>query len=238
MSRRPALAPAAVTAALALAALAALAPAARAHTMSDGRVDLVAEGDRLVGTIDVAVRDLHDLLGLDSDGDLRITAAEVAGHAPAIAAYVAAHLAITTPDGACTLALGDHGVVDRADGAHVALALVATCPGRVTRATVDYRLLYELDAQHRGLVRAGDGRGIARQGASAVAVVVRSGTLARAGAAMPGGPLALAGAGAVLALALAVLVLRRTTRHSLVAVAGLAAAFAAPVAWALHRLVA
>jgi hypothetical protein len=210
---------------------------AAAHTMSDGHLDLVADGDRLVGTLDVAVRDLHDAFGLDPGGDGAITGADLAAREDAITAYVTTHLVLTSDAGPCGLTPGALGVIDRADGAHVAVALTATCPAPPTAVTVDYRLLYELDAQHRGLIHIGDGRAIAWDGSGPVRVTVRAGALPRLAAAVPGGRCTLMFAAAGLALALAALLLRRTTKLPLVVVLGIAVAAAAPVGWSIHRLV-
>jgi hypothetical protein len=214
-----------------------LAGSAAAHTMSDGHLVLVPDGRRLVGTLDVAVRDLHDAFGLDPGGDGAITWADVTARRAAIATYVAEHLTIASDDGPCGITTGVLGVVDRPDGSHVSVALSATCPSAAAAVTVDYRMLYELDAQHRGLLHVGDGRAIARDGAGPVRITVRSGVLAAMGGAMPGGPIALAIAGALIALALAVLILRRTTPHALPVVLAIAVVVSAPVWWSLHRLV-
>jgi hypothetical protein len=219
-----------------LAALAVGAPAF-AHTMSDGHLELVADGRRLVGMLDVAVRDLHDVLGLDPGRDGAITWADVAARRDAIAAYVTARLVISSGDGACGIATGALGAVDRPDGSHVAIALSATCPSPPTTVTIDYRLLYELDAQHRGLLHVGESHAIAKNGGGPVTLTVRSGVLARVAAAVPGGGVALAFAAAVLALALAALILRRTSRLALLHTIVISVVVSAPVWWSVHRLV-
>jgi hypothetical protein len=224
--------------ALSAAAIAATSGAARAHTMSDGHLELVADGRRLTGTLDVAVRDLNDAFGLDPGGDGAITWADVTARQQAIARYVERGLTITSDAGPCGIATGALGAIDRPDGSHVAIALTATCPEIPLSVTVDYHLLYELDAQHRGLLHVGEGHAIAKNGDGPVRITVRSGVLARAAAALPGGALGLAIAGAVLALGLALMIVRRTTRLAWLHAAGVAAAVSAPVCWSLYRLVA
>jgi hypothetical protein len=225
-----------VAAGIALVALGAAAPA-RAHTMSDGHLELVPDGRRLVGTLDVAVRDLHDVLDLDPGRDGAITWADVLARRDAIAAYVTDRLVLSSSDGACGLAVGALGAVDRPDGAHVAIALTATCPSPPADVTIDYRLLYELDAQHRGLLHAGEARAIAKVDGGPVTLAVRSGVLARVAGAVPGGAVGLAFAAAALALALAALILRRTSRRPLPQILAIAAVVSAPVWWSIHRLV-
>ncbi len=138
----------------------ALAGVADAHTLSDGYVELRAEGATVRGRVDLAARDLHDALGLD-DGDGRLRWSEVLRHDAAIRAYVADRVRLSTAAGACPLATGALTAIDRADGPHVAVAVTARCPGDAAPLTVDYRALFDVDATHRGLVRVDGARGTA-----------------------------------------------------------------------------
>ena len=190
-------------------AVAAAAAPARAHTMSDGHLIMAAGRDTLEGALDLPVRDLHDAIGLDPDGDGAITWGELVARRDAIAGYVVERLAIRSDDGACALTAGALGSLDRADGAHVAIELVARCPAPMTAVVVDYRLLHELDAQHRGLIQIGDGAGLAIHRAGPVRLTVRAGVLARAAAAIPGGTRAFYLAAALIAVALVTLFRRR-----------------------------
>lgn len=225
------------TLALAAALVAATAGVAAAHTMSDGHLELVADGPRLVGTLDVAARDLHDAFGLDPGGDGAITWTDVTTGKAAIAKYVVDHLAITSADGPCPITTGALGEIERPDGSHVAIAITATCPAAETTVTVDYRMLYELDAQHRGLLHVGDGRAIAKNGDKPIALTVRSGVLPHLAAALPAGAIVLPLAAALLAFVLAFAIVRRTTRRPLIPVIAIAAVVSAPVWWSLHHLI-
>lgn len=139
-------------AALVALALALAAGTAAAHTQSDGYIELTADGEQLRGRVDLAARDLDLALGLD-DGDGALRWRELVAATPRLHAYVAARLTIATAAGPCVLTPGELGAVERADGRHVAIALVATCPSAADPITVDYRAIMDVDAQHRGLVR-------------------------------------------------------------------------------------
>jgi hypothetical protein len=223
--------------ALAAAVVAAAPGIAAAHTMSDGHLELVTDGARLVGTLDVAARDLHDAFGLDPGGDGAITWADVTAGKAAIGKYVVDHLAIKSADGPCPITTGELGEIERPDGSHVAIAVTATCAAPATTVTVDYRMLYELDAQHRGLLHVGDGRAIAKNGDGPITLAARSGLLPRLAAAIPAGAIVLPLAAALLVLVLAIAILRRTTRRPLLPVIAIAAVVSAPVWWSLHHLV-
>lgn len=141
-----------------VAALALTASGAVAHTQSDGYVELTAAGAEVTGRVDLAARDLELAIDLD-DGDGALRWREVAAAAPRLHAYLRDHLALRVAAGPCPLVLGALGTVPRADGAHLAIALRATCPGPADPLTVDYRALFAVDAQHRGLIRFDSGAG-------------------------------------------------------------------------------
>lgn len=157
-----------------LAIVAGLAGAANAHTLSDGYVELDSHEQAITGRIDLAARDLHDAIGLD-DGDGQLRWREIAGRADAIRGYVAAHVLISVAAGPCPLTLGALAVVARADGAHVSVAVAGHCPGRADPLTVDYRAIFGVDAQHRGLIRFTGAGGTTVAVASGAPVTVRGG---------------------------------------------------------------
>jgi hypothetical protein len=143
-----------------LAMTAALVGVASAHTLSDGYVELAADGATVRGRVDLAARDLHDALGLD-DGDGRLRWSEITAHDAAIRAYVTDRIRLSTAAGPCPLTTGALAALDRADGTHVAVAVSARCAGAAEPLTVDYRALFDVDATHRGLLRLDGAHGAA-----------------------------------------------------------------------------
>ena len=123
-----------------------------AHKPSDAHLRLELADQTLSGRLDIAVRDLDAALGLDGDLDGNVTWSELSAAAPRIDAYVAARLAIAADGSPCTLALGGPALTDLSDGAYWAVPITARCPHAPTAVTFTYRLLFDLDAQHRGLV--------------------------------------------------------------------------------------
>jgi hypothetical protein len=124
---------------------------AYAHKPSDAHVRLAVAGDAITGRIDVALRDLDGALGLDTDGDGAITWGELSASAANIDAYLAQRFAIA----GCTLSFAPGALVDLSDGTYWAAPLTATCADSAA-ITIEYRLLFDIDAQHRGLVHVGD----------------------------------------------------------------------------------
>lgn len=144
-------------------ALVALAAPAHAHTMSNGYLELTVEGASARGQLDLSVRDLNDAVGLDVDLDGAVRWSEARARTLALTDYVASALVVANGADRCGLTFGALGTVRRADGEHLALPITASCDERIGELSVDYRLLFEIDAQHRGLVQ------VARAGAAEAA---------------------------------------------------------------------
>ncbi|MCW5805694.1 MAG: HupE/UreJ family protein [Deltaproteobacteria bacterium] len=133
-------------------AICASAGVARAHKPSDAHVAIAVDGDRVHGSIGIAVRDLDGALDLDGDGDGRVTWAEAQAAEPRIAAYVAERFELSGDGARCELALDAAALVDFTDGAYWTVPFRAACAGTSAFA-LTYRILFDLDAQHRGLVQ-------------------------------------------------------------------------------------
>ena len=129
-----------------------LSATAWAHKPSDAHVEIAITGARLSGTIAVALRDLDGALAIDSDGNGTITWAEALAAAPRIDAYTRQHLMIGDGDAACSLSFGAPKLADFSDGAYWTAPITGECPSAPTELVVTYALLFEIDAQHRGIV--------------------------------------------------------------------------------------
>jgi hypothetical protein len=134
-----------------LALVAAATGTAAAHKPSDAHVRLEVDGSRVTGRIDVALRDLDAALALD-DGDGALTWGEVSAQESRIADYLGQRLSL---DG-CTLSLGAPALVDLSDGAYWSTPIAARCASDVAMLSIRYALLFDIDAQHRGLVHVAD----------------------------------------------------------------------------------
>lgn len=141
---------------------------ALAHKPSDAHLQLTVDGNRVEGRLDVAVRDLDGALQLDTDGDGAITWAELSAATPRIDRYIADRLAFATNGSPCVLTLGATALVDLSDGPYWAQSLTSQCPASARTLSITYRLLFDLDAQHRGLVHL--------EGAKGRALIIRDGT--------------------------------------------------------------
>jgi hypothetical protein len=127
---------------------------ASAHRPSDSTVRLVVTGDHIAARWDIAVRDLDSVLGLDAGGDRTVSGGELRAAWPRIAAYALPRLTVTADGVPCRLALAGHdaAIAQHSDGAYAVLALEAVCPDAPRMLGVEYRLFFDVDPQHRGLV--------------------------------------------------------------------------------------
>ncbi len=130
-------------------------PRAWAHKPSDSYLSLDVDGPVVHGRWDLALRDLDYALDLDADGDGKLTWGEVKSKEGEIAAYALARLGVRAQGAACALTLDATGwaVAAHSDGAYVVLAFDARCGEDVHVLGLEYRLFFDLDPQHRGIVR-------------------------------------------------------------------------------------
>jgi hypothetical protein len=123
-----------------------------AHKPSDSYLRLALDGAVAQGQWDIALRDLDHALGLDADQDGAITWGELRQRHADIAAYALPHLEITSDRGTCPAIAVQHLVDEHTDGAYAVIRFRARCNGIPTQWELRYRLFFDLDPQHRGLL--------------------------------------------------------------------------------------
>ena len=136
---------------IALAAL--LCAPAWAHKPSDSYLVIDVKDAKLTLQWDIALRDLDMAIGLDDNGNGELTWNEVRAKHADIASYALSRLALSSEGAACPLTVTRHAIDDHTDGAYAVLYLSATCPGAVATLDMKYGLLFDIDPQHKGLLR-------------------------------------------------------------------------------------
>ena len=126
---------------------------ALAHKASDSYLTLSAHGTAISVRWDIALRDLDYALGLDANGDRAITWGELRVQQQRIARYALARLHLSADGRACAFGPVAQAVDTHSDGAYTVLQFTAICADAPRRIDVDYRLLFDLDPLHRGLLR-------------------------------------------------------------------------------------
>ena len=123
-----------------------------AHKASDSYLVLKVAGQDVSGQWDIALRDIDFAIGLDANGDGDITWGEVRARHADIAAWALGRLTLQR-GGDCTMQVVEHLVDKHTDGTYAVLRLSGSCPSKTQALAVNYRLLFDVDRQHRGLLR-------------------------------------------------------------------------------------
>lgn len=129
-----------------------LIPAAHAHKASDSYLVLDVKGQTVTGQWDIAVRDIDFALGLDADGNAEVTWGELRSRQADIASWALSRLNLQRGV-ECALRLAELQVDDHTDGGYAVLKLAGDCPKAEGGLGLSYRLMFDLDALHRGLLR-------------------------------------------------------------------------------------
>jgi hypothetical protein len=135
------------------AALFGLAAGAHAHQGSDSYLSLKVDGQSMTGQWDIAVLDLARVIGLDADGDGNITRSELEAKRAEIERYGLSRLRLEVDDAECPLRITSQLVDTFSDGAYHILHFVVDCTAAPKTLKIDYRAFFDVDAQHRGLLR-------------------------------------------------------------------------------------
>ncbi len=133
--------------------LALLAGEAVAHKPSDSYLSIAVDGSAVRGQWDIALRDLDFAIGIDSNGDGEITWGELRARHNEIAAYALARLTVALDGAACPLRANGHLVDQHSDGAYAVLRFEAQCARAGPALELGYNLFFDLDPQHKGLLR-------------------------------------------------------------------------------------
>lgn len=125
---------------------------AQAHIASNGFLTLEVAGRTMTGSIELALRDGELAVGLDSNGDGKVTWGELRAHQPELDTYLRKRLLISTASQPCKLNTSELQVNARVDGNYLWLPFDALCSEAPDQIRIDYRVLNEVDPSHRGLL--------------------------------------------------------------------------------------
>ena len=123
-----------------------------AHKASDSYLMVDVKGQAVTAQWDIALRDIDFALGLDRDGNAEITWGELRARQSDVAAWALSRLTVSR-GGVCPLGVTGLQVDDHTDGGYAVLHLRGECPGAAGTLGMEYRLLFDLDKLHRGLLR-------------------------------------------------------------------------------------
>lgn len=121
------------------------------HSLSDSFVNLDVDTEQISGHWLIAVRDLELAVGLDQNLDTKITWGEIQQQRAAIKDYALSRLRMRMSGADCSLQSGEFQLEQRNSGVFLYLPVTGVCssPGEFE---IDYNLLFDIDASHRGIL--------------------------------------------------------------------------------------
>ena len=127
-------------------------PRAQAHSASSSYLHVDVHGEALDVQWSIALRDLDYAIGLDSDGNGAITWGELRQRRDAVVAYAMARLSLRADKTVCAPGAVKLLADQLGDGGYAVLRFSAACGHVPTSVSVHYRLMFDLDPMHRGLL--------------------------------------------------------------------------------------
>jgi hypothetical protein len=124
-----------------------------AHKPSDSYLSLRIDGPTITGQWDLALRDLEYAIGLDADADGEITWGELRAQHRTLTDYALTRLQIKLDGSTCPLRVTEHLVDNHTDGAYAVLRFAGEISRKPTTVEVNYSAFFDIDPQHRGLLR-------------------------------------------------------------------------------------
>jgi hypothetical protein len=139
-------------------------PTSYAHSQSTAFLTVQVDKRSLHGEWHLALRDLQDAIGLDSNDDGLITWEELRAHKADVCAYAIAHLHVQGDSVPGVIRVTDFLVDEHSDGGYAVLRFVVDGLDEPANVTLNYQAFFDIDPKHRGLFR------LESEGASRLAV--------------------------------------------------------------------
>src|SRR5687767_4757299 len=114
----------------------------------DSYLHLKVDQESIQAQWGIALFSFGNALALDGDNDGKIANDEAQERLGTMADYALARLKLSMADGACTLQPGDHEVAGR----YAIVRFTPHCPMPLDAVSIEYRLFFDVDPLHRGLL--------------------------------------------------------------------------------------
>ncbi|MEO8426531.1 MAG: HupE/UreJ family protein [Verrucomicrobiota bacterium] len=128
-------------------------PNVYAHKPSDSYLSLQVDNTTTIGQWDIALRDLEYAIGLDANNDGAITWGELRARQKAVEDYALSRLHLRLADSVGRMRVTELLVDNHTDGAYAVLRFTVDGGSSPKTIEITYRALFDIDPQHRGLLR-------------------------------------------------------------------------------------
>jgi hypothetical protein len=125
---------------------------AQAHVASNGFLTIKLRGPDIAGTMELAVRDAELAVGVDANGDGRVTWAELRAAEPQLRRYLSDHITLSAQNKGCVVTFQGIQVNEHVDGVYAWLPFTSRCGSAVKDLNIRYTVMESLDPSHRGLL--------------------------------------------------------------------------------------
>ncbi len=122
-----------------------------AHSVSTAYLSLEGSGANPELRVDLPLRDVNDVLGLDADGNGKITWGEVRAQETRIVSWIVGGVVVRRGAAPCSLRSRPLALESHADTVHVSLNFAINCPND-GKWSLAYGLLFDRDRSHRALL--------------------------------------------------------------------------------------
>jgi len=126
---------------------------AYAHKPSDSYLSLQVDSTTITGQWDIALRDLEYAIGLDANNDGAITWGELLARQKAVEDYALSRLQLSIGGSVPRMRVTQLLVDNHTDGAYAVLRFTVDGASSAKILEITYRALFDIDPQHRGLLR-------------------------------------------------------------------------------------
>jgi hypothetical protein len=127
------------------------APCVQAHIASNGFLVMEIHGQEATGSIELSIRDVELAIGVDGNGDARVTWAELKASEPRLLRYLGDNLRVGAGEVNCPISFEPLRVNARVDGNYAWVPFTAHCPVALKDLRLGYHLMHDEDPSHRGL---------------------------------------------------------------------------------------
>lgn len=125
---------------------------AGAHQPSSTYLRINTKDSEFSGQWAIALRDLEISAGIDSNFDGKITWGELKQNAPNIEKYLQRNLTLKANNQPCAYKFNKIMVDKYDDGKYSVLFFTGECHGTIDKLDVEYQFLFNIDAQHKGML--------------------------------------------------------------------------------------
>ncbi len=129
-----------------------VAPEVQAHRSSDAWLQLTVTNRSVTLQLDLALKDLEGVLGLDTSDDGKLTWADLRRREPDLNDYVTRRLTLTNASERLILVPEPLRLVNHEEVVCASLLFTTEAVAPLTQLTLTYRCLFDLDPQHRALI--------------------------------------------------------------------------------------